>query len=471
MPFHGGEKVEVGSTMSLRVQLPEKFDFRKGEWAKWSRRFERFRHASGLVKDDETSQINTLIYAKGDQVDDILTSFNLTEEERKKYDTVIKKFDEHFVIRRKVIFELAKFNQRKQEDGETVDSFITALHALAEHCNYGTLLDDMIWDRTAVGLKDGKVSEKLQLDPDLTLAKAIHAASQNEAVKKQALMRSDFKESTETSEEVDAVRTKNSQKNRKHSTSAGQKMQKKQAPPSTTIKCDCCGKSPSHPKQSCPARDSVCRKCSKKGHREAACRTKVVAEVEKQHVFLTEVGSEITGGFWCITLSVNNSPITFKIDTGAEVTVIPEETYKSLKPTPKLKESNKILHGPAKMALPVSRCFEARIQRGDNATNQEIFVVAGTHQALLGLPAIVSLGIVKKIDSVNKDYKSQFPKLFTGLGRLDGSDYVVKLKEDAKPHAITTPRRVPLPLLSHVKEELNWMKKIHIISEVDVLAW
>ena len=87
------------------------------------------------------------------------------------------------------------------------------------------------------------------------------------------------------------------------------------------------------------------------------------------------------------------------------------------------------------MALPVSACFEARIQRGDNATNQEIFVVDGTHQALLGLPAIVSLGIVKKIDSINKDYKSQFPKLFTVVGRLDGPGYVIKLKEDAKPRA------------------------------------
>lgn len=111
----------------------------------------------------------------------------------------------------------------------------------------------MIQDRIVVGLKDAKVSEKLQLDPDLTLAKATHTDRQNEAVKKQqALMRNDFKESTKTSKEVDAVRTKNSQKNRKHSTSGGQKKQNKQVPP-TMIKCDCCGKSSSHPRQSCLA--------------------------------------------------------------------------------------------------------------------------------------------------------------------------------------------------------------------------
>ena len=62
---------------SFRVQLPEKFDYsRQEEWPKWSRRFERFRQASGLAKEEE-SQINMLIYALGDQADDILNSFKL----------------------------------------------------------------------------------------------------------------------------------------------------------------------------------------------------------------------------------------------------------------------------------------------------------------------------------------------------------------------------------------------------------
>ena len=147
---------------SFRVQLPEKFDFsRQEEWPKWSRRFERFRKASGLVKEEEESQINTLIYAMGDQADDILNSFNLTTTQLKQYHTVKTRFDEHFVVRRNVIFERAKFNRRRQEEGKTVDLFITALYALAKHCDYGTLKDQMIQDRTVVGLQDLKLLEKL----------------------------------------------------------------------------------------------------------------------------------------------------------------------------------------------------------------------------------------------------------------------------------------------------------------------
>lgn len=42
----------------------------------------------------------------------------------------------------------------------------------------------MIRDRIVVGLLDAKLTEKLQLDPELTLPKAVNQARQSEAVKK-----------------------------------------------------------------------------------------------------------------------------------------------------------------------------------------------------------------------------------------------------------------------------------------------
>ena len=87
----------------------------------------------------------------GDAADDILHSFQLSEEDSKKYDVVKAKFESHFVQKRNVIYERAKFNLRKQEPGETVDTFITALYGLAEYCEYGDLHDQMIRDRIVVG--------------------------------------------------------------------------------------------------------------------------------------------------------------------------------------------------------------------------------------------------------------------------------------------------------------------------------
>ena len=119
----------------------------------------------------------------GNDADDILCSFHLTEEQKKNYDTVKEKFDSHFVKKRNTIFKRACFNMRKQEEGEPADSFITDLYCLAEHCGYGTLHDELIRDTLVVGLLHAPLSEKLQMDAELTLEKAITAVRQSEAVR------------------------------------------------------------------------------------------------------------------------------------------------------------------------------------------------------------------------------------------------------------------------------------------------
>ena len=93
----------------IPVAAPEPFSFtRPDEWPKWIRRFERFRVASGLVKSDEKTQVNSLIYAMGDKADDILSSFRLSAADSEKYASVREKFDSHFVRRRNTIYEREK---------------------------------------------------------------------------------------------------------------------------------------------------------------------------------------------------------------------------------------------------------------------------------------------------------------------------------------------------------------------------
>ena len=59
------------------------------------------------------------------------------------------------------------------------------MYALAEHCQYGELYDELIWDKLVVGIHDATLSEKLQLDAKLTLDKAVTAVHQSEAIKSQ----------------------------------------------------------------------------------------------------------------------------------------------------------------------------------------------------------------------------------------------------------------------------------------------
>ena len=125
-------------------ELPavECFDFGKqGDWPSWFRRFERFREASGLKEKEEEAQVSALIYMMEDMAEDILRSFGLKDEDKKKYKVVRDRYEAYFVKKRNVIYERAKFNLRKQEDG---DDFVTSLYSLAQYCNFGDLHDEII---------------------------------------------------------------------------------------------------------------------------------------------------------------------------------------------------------------------------------------------------------------------------------------------------------------------------------------
>ena len=132
----------------LKLDPPEKLDFSKPqEWPNWKQRFDRFRCATKLNKEDEELQINALIYAMAKEAEHIFKAFTFEEGGQKKYDVVLRKFEEHFVTKRNIIHERACFHRRVQKDGETVEAFIRNLYELAEHCEFGPKRDEQIQDR------------------------------------------------------------------------------------------------------------------------------------------------------------------------------------------------------------------------------------------------------------------------------------------------------------------------------------
>ena len=96
---------------NIRLQPPEPFQFKNpDDWPRWKRRFEQFRTASGLFKESAEQQVSTLLYCLGEEAEDVLISTNITEEERKTYESVRSHLDDFFKVRINVILERAKFN-------------------------------------------------------------------------------------------------------------------------------------------------------------------------------------------------------------------------------------------------------------------------------------------------------------------------------------------------------------------------
>ena len=126
--------------------------------------------------------LSKLLYCLGEEADDVLTSTNISEKDRKKYDSLMAKFDNFFKVRKNVIFERIRLNRRSQLDGESAEQYITALYWLIDSCDYSALKEEMLRDRIVVGIRDVALSERLQMDADLTLEKAKKQVRQKEAV-------------------------------------------------------------------------------------------------------------------------------------------------------------------------------------------------------------------------------------------------------------------------------------------------
>jgi hypothetical protein len=367
-----------------------------------------------------------------------------------------------------LIFERAKFNRRRQEEGESVETFITTLFTLAEHCGYGDLHDEMIRDRIVVGIRNSALSEKLQLDSELTLDKAITRVRQAEAVKQQQpLLRG------KPDTPVGALQKgRGGSRGGRGGTPAGSKQPQSQQQSA----CTRCGRRPAHDKAQCPARNQTSNKCKKLGHFAAVCRTsKKVRNVQtnqdsaEEDAFLGTVSHESSDADWTIELTLQGKPAQLHIDTGAEVTVITERTWKGVGQPP-LELPDRTLRGPDSTAIATLGKFTGTFGISGRQAEGDVYVAKGLTRSLLGQPMISNLQLVRRVASVEPTSelspKEEFPSLFRGLGKVEG-EYTIELRDDAEPYSLSTPRRVAIPLLNCVRQELQRMEELGVIAKVN----
>ena len=304
----------------LRLQPPDQFNFKNpDDWPRWKRHFQQYRVASGLTGDDEAKQISTLLYCLGEQAEAVLGSTDITEDERKSYDTVVAKLDRFFQVRRNVIFERAGFNQRNQQEGEGAEHYIMALYELATYCEYGDLTSEMIRDRLVVGIRDNALSKRLQLDSKLTLETAKKAIRQHEVVHEQQRELKGVQPSC-----LEAL-TGSDHRNRRPRGQRGRRTVPKQTPTSTPAPKTCtrCGKG-THPREKCPARDATCHRCQRKGHYGVQCYSKTQASLSEvtsmdtaflDTAFMDAVTSGAEGNAWLAHIQLGDQETLFKLDT------------------------------------------------------------------------------------------------------------------------------------------------------------
>ncbi|CAM1328073.1 Uncharacterised protein at_DN1532 [Pycnogonum litorale] len=310
----------------------------------------------------------------------------------------------------------------------------------------------MIRDKLVVGILDEKLSKQMQkMDVDeLTEHKAATMVRQAESVNKQC----------------------NELKNLNHGASVSTVSHSGQT------KCKMCLLK--HKVGDCPAKDRKCRVCDKKGHYAKACYAKknrswhskksadfVDADDEKDAVYLGELRDSKSAP-WTKEITLNGRKVLFKLDSGADVSVVPNSVIKG-----QLTKCTQKLYGPGRHRLTVKGQIDALLELSGREIKETLFVVPEQKCCLLSRSACIKLGLITLNTEVNKvevssevnKFKTEFMKIFSGLGKID-MEANIELQPDSHPYAVQTPRSVPYPLQNKVKQELDRMVKNGVIFPV-----
>ncbi|KAK0149179.1 hypothetical protein N1851_010298 [Merluccius polli] len=102
----------------------------------------------------------------------------------KTFDELVKLLKDHFNPKPSEIVQRFKFNSRNRKHGETVMEYVAVLRKLAQDCNYGDKLSEMIRDRLVCGIGDDRIQHRLLSEPDLTFDKALKLAQAIETASK-----------------------------------------------------------------------------------------------------------------------------------------------------------------------------------------------------------------------------------------------------------------------------------------------
>ena len=138
--------------------------------------------------------------------------------------------------------------------------------------------------------------------------------------------------------------------------------------------------SASHKLAECPARESNCKSCGKNGYWAKVCRSKgdvtlYPCNFNDEILGSVTVDAEDSTDEFDIELYVNGTSVVFKIDCGADVTLVSEVVYKrinSKQPTTLLPTSKRFMAANDK-PLNVNGDFEATLINNDRDKTVTIF--------------------------------------------------------------------------------------------------
>ena len=226
------------------------FNSSKEGWVSYTEQLEQYFAANEVVSADKQWAI--LLTCCGLDTYQLIKSLLAPAKPTdKSFQELVQLVKDHHEPKPSVIVQRYHFNSRVQKQGETVAVYVAELRQLTQHCEFGTILNDMLQDRLVCSIQDKQIQRRLLSEPNLTLDKAIDLAQTMETAEKDL---------QGTQNQGSWVNHLGSTRRKSPTTSNSQDTQ-----------CYRCGGK--HAAPTCSYKDVECYKCKKKGHLAHTCRS------------------------------------------------------------------------------------------------------------------------------------------------------------------------------------------------------
>ncbi|KAI5645640.1 hypothetical protein NE865_02307 [Phthorimaea operculella] len=362
-------------------------------WREWKCAFDYFMIASGRQNTSSEEKIAVFLHVIGKYGREIYQEFDL--KSTATYDDVVKEFKAKFDPEKNVNFERHVFFETYQKDSE-FDRFVSELKLKSKSCEFGSLRDSLILTQLIRGIRDPYLKERLLAKTPLTLDEAVTSCRAAEQASSQAAACSSAAAAPghSRSDEVAYVsgggvrgpgggageargpRGRRRARGRRGVGSGGGAEPSRLAPSggagagggsARLPMCSKCGGRHSASGR-CPAYGVICYRCERANHFAKCCNARYVRElldcsendddtedmVDVGELFINNISIDSVDQSWTESVYVNDVAIKFKLDSGADTTVLSKKSFLDAGFNLKmLKKTGTVLKEISKNKLPV----------------------------------------------------------------------------------------------------------------------
>lgn len=452
-------------------------------WRRWEQRFRLYMTASGASEKEEEVKVAILLHTIGEEALEVYNTLHIvpSDDDSESMEDVLTAFKDYCSPQKNVVFERHLFWSHAMSSGTAVDRFITELRQKSKDCEFGPSEDDMLRDKLVFSINDPRLKERLLRENGLTLQRAIDICRSTELAKTQIQAMQMTPITCDA--QIDAV-----EKTRGHKRISSRFNNAKKQ---TTISCLKCGRQ--HEPRQCPAYGVVCHKCGKNNHFSKVCRTmgmkrdnfkskavnNIESEVDSLYIGMInsndqKIVSHTNDSKWVETASIRGVAIKFKLDTGADASVLPMSISKQLPGPIQLQPTKTVLIAFGGARLPSCGVASLQCTTSRHSATVKFHVTTQADKAILGGEACARLELVKRVEelitqppqppSTKEELIKRYAVVFTGLGEFPGVHHIHV--DSSVPPVIHGCRNIPLSIMDTLKHTLHDLEKREVIKPV-----